>query len=150
MVEQISHKPMAEGELARARALLMTRYVSGDVPRMIEAALTELKSQAATICLLRGQTDAHAELNRWVDRLDHPGPYPMSDGEISSIIDLAQGQMVRAQAAEYQRDELLPALKEARDLLLERIHGSPARSAGHNARLVIEGAIAKAEGRANG
>lgn len=33
------------------------------------------------------------------------------------------------------------ALEEARDLLLERKHGNPARSAGHNARLTIESAL---------
>lgn len=43
--------------------------------------------------------------------------------------------------------ELLEALEEARDLLLEVKQGSPARSAGHNARLVIERAIAKARGQ---
>jgi hypothetical protein len=34
------------------------------------------------------------------------------------------------------------ALEEARDLLMERIYGNPARSPGHNARLVIEGVLA--------
>ena len=34
------------------------------------------------------------------------------------------------------------ALEEVRDLLLERIHGNPARSAGHNARLAVEAILA--------
>jgi hypothetical protein len=33
------------------------------------------------------------------------------------------------------------AIKEACDLLAERTHGNPARSAGHNARLCLEGAL---------
>jgi hypothetical protein len=36
---------------------------------------------------------------------------------------------------------LQTALVEARDLLLEKTHGNPARSAGHNARLIIEAAL---------
>lgn len=47
---------------------------------------------------------------------------------------------------ELREAELLEALKQARDLLLERKHGNPARSAGHNARLIIQAAIAKADG----
>jgi len=38
-------------------------------------------------------------------------------------------------------DAMKLLLEEARDLLLERRHGNPARSAGHNARLVIEEAL---------
>ena len=34
------------------------------------------------------------------------------------------------------------ALEEVRDLLMERIHGNPARSAGHNARLAVEAILA--------
>lgn len=41
------------------------------------------------------------------------------------------------------------ALVEARDLLLERIHGNPARSAAHNARVRIEAAIAGQNARRN-
>lgn len=41
-----------------------------------------------------------------------------------------------------ERDRAVEALTEARDLLLERIHGSPARSAAHNARVRIESALA--------
>ena len=37
--------------------------------------------------------------------------------------------------------EMKLLLEEARDLLMERKHGNPARSPGHNARLVIEEAI---------
>jgi hypothetical protein len=33
------------------------------------------------------------------------------------------------------------ALETARDLLMERIHGNPARSAAHNARLYVESAL---------
>ncbi len=40
-----------------------------------------------------------------------------------------------------ERDRAVEALTEARDLLLERVQGSPARSAGHNARLQIESAL---------
>lgn len=35
-------------------------------------------------------------------------------------------------------------LEEVRDLLAERIHGNPARSAGHNARLAVEAMLATA------
>lgn len=37
--------------------------------------------------------------------------------------------------------KLQTALAEARDLLLEKTQGSPARSAAHNARLTIEAAL---------
>ena len=40
---------------------------------------------------------------------------------------------------------LVAVLREARDLLLERTQGSPARSAAHNARLVIDAALRAAE-----
>lgn len=46
-----------------------------------------------------------------------------------------------------ERDAARMALTEARDLLLERTHGSPARSAAHNARLVIDAAL-QSEARA--
>lgn len=46
--------------------------------------------------------------------------------------------------ARHDRDEikrLRTAMQEACDLLAERTHGSPARSAGHNARLRLEAAL---------
>jgi hypothetical protein len=43
-----------------------------------------------------------------------------------------------------ERDRLREAMTEAIDLLLERTYGSPARSPGHNARLVLQAAL-KAE-----
>jgi hypothetical protein len=42
-------------------------------------------------------------------------------------------------------DKLVEALKEARDLLMERKYGSAARSPGHNARLVIDAALSEHE-----
>lgn len=44
-------------------------------------------------------------------------------------------------AAEQRNAVLEGALEEARDMLLERVHGNPARSSGHNARLVIDAAL---------
>lgn len=47
-------------------------------------------------------------------------------------------------ASEFPPDKLtvlIDAAREACDLLAERKHGSPARSPGHNARLVLESAI---------
>jgi hypothetical protein len=71
-----------------------------------------------------------------------------TDGEFVALVSgkdataaLARAYLIAA------APDLLEALKEARDLLRERTHGNPARSAGHNARLVIEAAIAAAEGR---
>jgi hypothetical protein len=43
---------------------------------------------------------------------------------------------------EERGGDVLLLLNEARDLLMERVHGSPARSPAHNARLVVEAAIA--------
>lgn len=43
-------------------------------------------------------------------------------------------------------DDLRVAMREACDLLAERKHGSPARSPGHNARLVLESALARDPG----
>jgi len=48
-----------------------------------------------------------------------------------------------AKDAELQR--LRGAMKEASDLLAERVYGSPARSPAHNARVVMEAAIADAK-----
>lgn len=44
---------------------------------------------------------------------------------------------------ETEIKRLKEAIKEASDLLAERIYGSPARSPGHNARVVMEYALAK-------
>jgi len=41
---------------------------------------------------------------------------------------------------------LQAAIKDACDLLTERTQGSPARSAGHNARLLLERALAHSNG----
>lgn len=49
----------------------------------------------------------------------------------------------RAEAAEARIAELTEALRTASDLLAERAYGSPARSPGHNARVVMEAALAK-------
>ena len=43
--------------------------------------------------------------------------------------------------ATIENERLRAALTEAVDLLLERTYGSPARSAGHNARLVLQAAL---------
>jgi hypothetical protein len=40
-----------------------------------------------------------------------------------------------------KNDRLRAAMTEAVDLLLERTYGSPARSPGHNARLVLQAAL---------
>jgi hypothetical protein len=40
-----------------------------------------------------------------------------------------------------ERDALIAAMREAIELLIERKHGNPARSAGHNARLCLESAL---------
>lgn len=50
---------------------------------------------------------------------------------------------LKAERARVKRFE--EALREARDLLLERNRGSAARSPAHNARLVIDAALAAAE-----
>ena len=47
-----------------------------------------------------------------------------------------------ATSAGVGAEEIAPLLEEARDMLMERIYGNPARSPGHNARLQIEKAIA--------
>lgn len=52
----------------------------------------------------------------------------------------------RAQTAETSMGEVVEALREARDLLMERRYGNPARSPGHNARLEIEAALSKLTG----
>lgn len=43
--------------------------------------------------------------------------------------------------AALEIERLRAACSEACDLLAERTHGSPARSPGHNARLVLEAAL---------
>jgi len=47
-------------------------------------------------------------------------------------------------SATSRAERLEAALRDARDLLLERVQGSPARSAAHNARLVIDAALSPA------
>ena len=51
----------------------------------------------------------------------------------------AQPTTILALAARVRADG--EAMREACDLLAERIHGNPARSAGHNARLCLESAL---------
>jgi len=79
--------------------LLVPRYVSGDLVRMTQVAMDELKGLIETVCRLRGETDANADLKRFVHYVDHER---MSPGGVSEIIDFAQGQMARAEAAEAQ------------------------------------------------
>lgn len=65
---------------------------------------------------------------------EHTDPHGECAAEIARLREqLRQSQLREA----VMRD----ALFEARDTLLERIHGNPARSAGHNARLVIQRAL---------
>jgi hypothetical protein len=47
-----------------------------------------------------------------------------------------------------EREALRAAMREACDLLAERQHGNPARSAGHNARLCLESALAALQSQA--
>ena len=41
-----------------------------------------------------------------------------------------------------REEDVRDRLEHARDLLMERVHGNPARSPGHNARLVIDAILA--------
>lgn len=107
----------ATAELEQVRQALLTRYVSGNILNMANSALRELTDQADTICRLRGQTDAVADLKRFVDYIDHT--MHISPGEVSRIIDFAQGQMARAEAAESQLAVLRKGLEEAADFLEE-------------------------------
>ena len=47
-------------------------------------------------------------------------------------------------------EDVARLLEEARDMLMERIYGNPARSPGHNARLKIEKAISLLSGQGGG
>ena len=54
-----------------------------------------------------------------------------------------RAETAHAEAAEAQRDRMREAAIEACDLLAERIYGSPARSPGHNARVILESALSQ-------
>jgi len=61
--------------------------------------------------------------------------------DLERALDDAQNAWKRVLEAEAERDRLRGAMTEAVDLLLERTYGSPARSPGHNARLVLQAAL---------
>lgn len=77
-------------------------------------------------------------------------PMPYKDGN-PTLGEQIDADMARSfytkdilREARHDRDEikrLRTAMQEACDLLAERTHGSPARSAGHNARLRLEAAL---------
>ena len=73
--------------------------------------------------------------------------YPGNLNIESLIVDLRKEAGEAANEIERLRsrsETLEAALRDARDLLLERVQGSPARSAAHNARLVIDAALSPA------
>jgi len=61
--------------------------------------------------------------------------------DLVDMTDEANGWEIRALRSEARAARLEEAVTEAIDLLMERTHGNPARSAGHNARLCLQSAL---------
>lgn len=100
----------AETEREDALEILCERYVTRELTKLARHAIDDIKKANDTICRLRGETDADADLRRFVHYVDHQ--WPMSPGEVSSIIDFAQGQMSRATAAEARVAALEAVLRQ--------------------------------------
>ncbi len=75
------------------------------------------------------------------------GDAPDSEREIEINSPRAFRIAEKIVSAVNSHDALVKALEEACDLLAERKYGSPARSPGHNARLVLDAAISLAKGQ---
>jgi hypothetical protein len=77
--------------------------------------------------------------------------YPAKVAELTAALDETTRQCQHwkelAKAAQPAPDALREAMREACDLLAERKYGNPARSAGHNARLCLESALARSQPR---
>lgn len=100
----------------------LSKMLADDTPpaTLVGHAMKDLADANETICRLRGETDYDADLKRFVHYVDHT--MNLSSGEVSRIIDFAQGQKARALAAEAKLAALtamgedqphLDALKEA-------------------------------------
>ena len=88
----------AEQERTEMLAELRKRYVTDDIVKLVRYAMRDIAEANETICRLRGETDADADLKRFVHYVNHE--WPMSPGAVSEIIDFAQGHKARAEKAE--------------------------------------------------
>ena len=69
------------------------------------------------------------------------------DASVQAILEIVRPT---PSTASPDREEIVGVLREACDLLAERRYGSPARSPGHNARLALEGLLAKLDAKLEG
>jgi hypothetical protein len=76
-----------------------------------------------------------------LDRLDEIALHLSQTGNVSMGNDIVSATIALADRRDVIAD-LSAAMREACDLLAERRHGNPARSAGHNARLCLESVLA--------
>lgn len=79
---------------------------------------------------------AHAELKRVAD-----SEATAYEAQIASLTARAEKAEQREAGLVERNATLKVAMQEAIDLLLERIHHNPARSAAHNARLTLQAAL---------
>lgn len=99
----------SQREREEALALLLKRYVTPDLVKLVGQAMKDIADANEMVCRLRGEADANADLKRFIHYVDHE--HYMSPGEVSRIIDFGQGQMARAERAETALSEALVALK---------------------------------------
>lgn len=98
-------------------------YVGTDLVNIAMHSVKSWKGSAKTICRLRGEANADEDLRRfvnYVDRTEH-----MSVGEVSRILDFAQGQKARAETAEASASNLrdqVASLTEERDGLRAQVN----------------------------
>lgn len=91
--------------------VLKHRYVNHDLLNMVEHNERLLVDLIESVCRLRGETDADADLKRFVHYIDHA--LDLSRGELSRIIDFAQGQKARADTATAQLARQAPLVEAA-------------------------------------
>lgn len=91
--------------------VLKHRYVNHDLLNMVEHNERQLVDLIETVCRLRGETDADADLKRFVHYIDHA--LDLSRGELSRIIDFAQGQKARADTATAELARQAPLVEAA-------------------------------------
>jgi hypothetical protein len=124
-----------------------------DPPRMTNRELVKMIDTALAIPKATDHPTAYYyEIQRgdppcaWEAKLSFTKPEAPEVFRNVRVVVEADAEGLEEIISDLRRDklDLIEAIKEACDLLAERRHGNPARSAGHNARLCMESALSKA------
>lgn len=151
--QELHQAPVDQTSLGLAEALdciseLADWFDSPDHHDDVEAAAEDAKAIRTLLAAHAADREEIWRLNTrlennhaWIDGVletVHPGSIPDGIECRDETITQQDASLTRIRS---KLDMAMKALEEARDLLLERVQGSPARSAGHNARLVIEATL---------